>query len=107
MGPWYHGEWASPDGDRLGNVNFNAKTAQYYRDNLELPFLKHYLKDDPAKDKLDIAEANVFRDRHQPCSGGITMRGRRRPRRRRRSIFTREGSCRLTPLPRTRGMTNM
>ncbi len=60
MGPWYHGEWASPDGDRLGNVNFNAKTAQYYRDNLELPFLRHYLKDDPTKDKLDIAEANVF-----------------------------------------------
>ena len=57
MGPWYHGEWASPDGDHLGNENFNAKTAQYYRENMELPFLNHYLKEDA---NIKLAEANVF-----------------------------------------------
>ncbi len=47
MGPWSHGGWSVAGGDKLGNVAFGAKTSQYYRENIELPFLKHYLKDDP------------------------------------------------------------
>src|SRR5262249_10546140 len=54
---WFHGQWSTPDGSFLGNVNFNARTSQYYRDNIELPFLKHFLKDDP---NMKLAEANVF-----------------------------------------------
>jgi putative CocE/NonD family hydrolase len=46
MGPWYHGGWSGSDGDHLGNVNFWAKTAEFYRENIELPFLKHFLKGD-------------------------------------------------------------
>lgn len=57
MGPWAHGGWSAGDGDRLGNVNFYAKTAQFYRDNIELPFLNHYLKD---VGKLDLPRAIVF-----------------------------------------------
>jgi putative CocE/NonD family hydrolase len=57
LGPWYHGGWSRIDGDKIGNVNFYAKTSEYYRENIELPFLKHFLKDDP---KLDLPEAYVF-----------------------------------------------
>jgi uncharacterized protein len=56
MGPWYHGEWSSPDGDHLGSVEFNAKTAQYYQDHIELPFLKHFLKDDEKNEKKKSKE---------------------------------------------------
>ena len=57
MGPWSHGEWGGGSGDHLGNVNFGAKTAEFYRDEIELPFLKRYLKDDP---KFEPPRAYVF-----------------------------------------------
>jgi putative CocE/NonD family hydrolase len=57
IGPWFHGGWGRGDGDRLGNVNFFAKTSEFYRQNIELPFLKHFLKDDA---KFDLPEAYVF-----------------------------------------------
>lgn len=69
MGPWSHGQWSTPDADRLGNVVFDAKTAQYYREHFELPFLKRYLKDKESdnesaekrnEDQVELAEANVF-----------------------------------------------
>ena len=58
MGPWYHGQWASRDGSQLGNVKFDANTAEWYQNNIELPFFNYYLKG-----KGDIskqAEATVF-----------------------------------------------
>ena len=64
MGPWYHGQWASHDGDTIGHVPFNAKTSLFYRETIELPFFKHFLKDpeaDPEEDKeFDLPEAYVF-----------------------------------------------
>ncbi len=57
LGPWSHGGWSRSDGDKLGHVNFYSKTSEFYRENIELPFLKHFLKDDP---KLDLPEAYVF-----------------------------------------------
>jgi putative CocE/NonD family hydrolase len=56
MGPWPHGGWARADGDRLGSVSFDAKTSQYYRDRIELPFLKHFLKGDDETEKDEKAE---------------------------------------------------
>jgi len=44
MGPWNHGGFSRGDGDRLGNVNFGSKTAQYYRERIEFPFFEYYLK---------------------------------------------------------------
>ena len=44
MGPWNHGGFARGDGDRLGNVSFGSKTAQYYRERIEFPFFEYYLK---------------------------------------------------------------
>jgi putative CocE/NonD family hydrolase len=48
IGPWTHGGWSRTDGDRLGDVTFNAKTSLFYRSQIELPFFEHYLKDKPS-----------------------------------------------------------
>jgi uncharacterized protein len=44
IGPWTHGGWARTDGDRLGDVTFNAKTSLFYREQIEYPFFEFYLK---------------------------------------------------------------
>jgi len=44
MGPWVHGGWAGSDGDKLGDVSFRARTAEYYREHIEFPFFEHHLK---------------------------------------------------------------
>jgi putative CocE/NonD family hydrolase len=43
-GPWVHGGWARGDGSHLGDIQFNAKTSEYFRLNVQLPFFEHYLK---------------------------------------------------------------
>ncbi len=43
-GPWVHGGWARGDGDRLGDISFNAKTGEYFRRDVQFPFFEHYLK---------------------------------------------------------------
>jgi uncharacterized protein len=43
-GPWVHGGWARSDGSHLGDVQFNAKTSEYFRANVQFPFFEHYLK---------------------------------------------------------------
>ncbi len=45
MGPWVHGGWSRDDGSKLGDVPFNAKTAEFYREHIELPFFERRLKD--------------------------------------------------------------
>ena len=67
MGPWSHGGWYGLEGAKLGRVSFAAKTAEYYRKNILLPFFEKFLKDKPAekgtdKDKPEkkLAEAYVF-----------------------------------------------
>jgi putative CocE/NonD family hydrolase len=57
MGPWSHGQWHGDDGQKLGSVDFHAKTAEYFRQNIELPFFRHYLK---GSTEPDVAEASVF-----------------------------------------------
>ncbi len=47
MGPWTHGGWTG-DGDSVGAVKFGAKTGEYYRKEVELPFFEHHLKDAKA-----------------------------------------------------------
>jgi putative CocE/NonD family hydrolase len=44
MGPWSHGGWSGGDGEALGNVHFNGKTAEFYRQHIELPFFEYHLK---------------------------------------------------------------
>ena len=57
MGPWVHGGWRGDDGSKLGNAPFNAKTGEFYREKIELPFFEYYLKD---KGKPELPEAWMF-----------------------------------------------
>ena len=58
MGPWFHGGWARSDGEWLGTAHFGQKTAEYYRNNMELPFFNHFLKG--KGDISKIKEVNLF-----------------------------------------------
>lgn len=58
MGPWSHGAWARSEGDWLGTAYFGHKTGDYYRENFELPFFNHFLKD--KGDISKIKEVNLF-----------------------------------------------
>ncbi|MCC3159872.1 CocE/NonD family hydrolase [Hymenobacter sp. 15J16-1T3B] len=57
MGPWTHGAWARPEWSRFGPLGFGQNTAQWYRQNLELPFFNYYLK---GKGSFNASEATVF-----------------------------------------------
>jgi hypothetical protein len=43
-GPWVHGGWSYGTGDHLGDIEFNSKTSEYFRANVQFPFFEHYLK---------------------------------------------------------------
>lgn len=57
MGPWFHGQWANDPGAALGNVSFDAKTSEFYREKIEFPFFEHHLKGKPDP---KLPEAYVF-----------------------------------------------
>jgi uncharacterized protein len=44
MGPWSHGGWGRQAGDKLGNLDFESKTGEYFRENIEFPFFMQTLK---------------------------------------------------------------
>ncbi len=89
MGPWYHGGWARSDGSNLGNVQFGSKTADYYREHIELPFFKYWLK---GADNPKLPEAMCSRP--EPINGGSWTPGRLRPHPSDRSI-----SISMEPFP--------
>ena len=45
VGPWNHGGWNAPEGQKLGNIDFGSPTSKYYRDSIQAPFFAYYLKD--------------------------------------------------------------
>jgi len=57
MGPWPHGGWERTDGRSLGDADFGFGTSEYFLDQVELPFFRHFLKEgaDPH-----LPEALVF-----------------------------------------------
>jgi uncharacterized protein len=57
MGPWFHGGWERSNGDFLGNVNFGQKTAEYYRNDIQVKFFDFYLKN---KGEMNLSEATIF-----------------------------------------------
>ncbi len=59
MGPWAHGGWSRGTGESLGNINFGSPTSAHYRENIELPFFRRFLKDD-VSEHTEVAEASVF-----------------------------------------------
>jgi uncharacterized protein len=44
MGPWFHLAWVRDDGAKLGDVSFGGKSAEFYREHIELPFFEYHLK---------------------------------------------------------------
>jgi putative CocE/NonD family hydrolase len=57
VGPWLHGGWSRMGGDALGNIRFESKTGEYYREKVEFPFFLYHLKE---KGNLNLPEALVF-----------------------------------------------
>jgi putative CocE/NonD family hydrolase len=57
-GPWFHGGWKRSTGEQLGNIWFGEKTADYFVNNIELPFFEYYLNGKGSADQ--ISEATVF-----------------------------------------------
>lgn len=57
MGPWSHGQWHGGDGDKLGPIEFHAKTSEFFRNEIELPFFRKFLK---GATQTELAEAYVF-----------------------------------------------
>ena len=57
MGPWRHGGWANGEGASFGDIPFNSKTSEFYRQKIELPFFEFHLKD---KGEFNGPEAWVF-----------------------------------------------
>lgn len=57
MGPWSHGMWAGGDAERMGPIEFGSKTAKTYREEIELPFFEHYLRDVPMS---PLPKATMF-----------------------------------------------
>ena len=57
MGPWAHGDWGRGLGDTLGPISFHGRTSEFYRERIELPFFRHFLKGDT---NFTPAKAQVF-----------------------------------------------
>jgi putative CocE/NonD family hydrolase len=57
MGPWVHGGWAGTNGERVGDVSFNAPTSDYFREQIQFPFFQYYLK---GKGEFKPPKAWVF-----------------------------------------------
>lgn len=57
MGPWVHGGWARSEGNKLGLVNFNANTSEFFRDEIQFPFFEQKLK---GKGEAKLPKAYMF-----------------------------------------------
>ena len=57
VGPWNHGGWGAPAGDRLGSIPFDSSASKHFRDEIQAPWLAFHLKD---KGRLDLPEALTF-----------------------------------------------
>lgn len=58
VGPFSHGGWnRHPDGNSLGNIRFDGEPAVYFRQHVQFPFFRYYLKN---KGELKLPEALVY-----------------------------------------------
>lgn len=69
MGPWFHGGWSRSPGSKLGEISFGSNTSEFFRDQIEFPFFRHYLKGgpDPAFPEAYVFETgkNVWKKEQQ------------------------------------------
>ncbi|MBN2131754.1 MAG: CocE/NonD family hydrolase [Sedimentisphaerales bacterium] len=57
VGPWRHGGWFKGKGDRLFDFDFGSNTGEFFREEVEFPFLVAHLKGDGT---YTLPEALVF-----------------------------------------------
>lgn len=57
LGPWYHGEWFTENGDSLGHVHWGSPTSEYFRRDIEAPWFRYWLH---GKGDGHFPEATVF-----------------------------------------------
>ncbi len=66
MGPWVHGGWARGEGKRLGYVNFDSKTSEYFRTKIQFPFFEQHLKGVANKNTSEVyafeTGSNIWRN---------------------------------------------
>ncbi len=72
MGPWSHGGWNRDDGSKLGSAGFGFPTAQWFRDQIQLPFFEYHLKD---QGKLALPRRRCLRPVR--TAGANSIAGRR------------------------------
>jgi putative CocE/NonD family hydrolase len=56
-GPWNHGGWSRGDGRKLGEIDFDSNTSEYFRQKVQAPWFAHWLKD---KGPFEQPEALMF-----------------------------------------------
>jgi hypothetical protein len=49
-GPWFHGEWQSPKGDKIGDIPLGEDTAHGFRERIEAPSFRCYLHGEGEKE---------------------------------------------------------
>lgn len=78
MGPWVHGGWSRTAGDKLGSIPFGSRTADLFRDEIEFPFFRQYLKGAPdarlPKASMFETGKNVWRQLAQWPPANVTSR---------------------------------
>jgi putative CocE/NonD family hydrolase len=57
MGPWVHGGWGNPEYNNYSKIPFYEEDKQFYEDQIEYNFFRHYLK---GKGKMDFPDAWMF-----------------------------------------------
>lgn len=77
VGPWNHGGWANGRGDRLGRVNFESGTGEFYRSKVQAPFFAKFLKDKgdaPPEARVFSTGANTWNTFDQWPPKGATWK---------------------------------
>jgi len=72
VGPWNHGGWAGPAGDKLGAIDFGSPASRYFQDSILAPWFAHFLKD-----RASPGNPRPSPSRRAPISGAPGTRGRR------------------------------
>ncbi len=44
IGPWYHGQWGFPGGERIGNIDFGSATSDSFLVRVEAPWFAYWLR---------------------------------------------------------------
>lgn len=57
VGPWNHGGWNAPSGEKLGEIDFGTPASEDFRKNIEAPWFAYWLK---GKGTFKAPEATTF-----------------------------------------------